>query len=369
MHKESPEKNSHIKFVVFVQAILVIILGGVVYALLMHELNLYLAFVIIIFIGITEDFLAKYKITNLYVTIAAIVAFVIFISSTIIVLLKFEINPYLAGTIIIITAIITLVFLFYLAQNEILRTKMLEKFRKFLWKNAFVALLAIFILLFLLLVGIHNIISPPLLYVEPQKYEEKISAGDSLIRTISITNRGIFEKKILIKIDSIENWVNLSRKELMINSEQTENVNFSVNIPLQMRVGEYRGDIEIIYENNTVREIPISLIVQPPAQFQATIDAPEKVNKTDYFKIKITIKNIGESPVYGINIRLKESSITDINLSKVEKEKTIDFLSKNTEFTTEWRFEANKIGWHSIQFDINSNNARNQTIITEVKVE
>lgn len=269
---------------------------------------------------------------------------------------------------ILLAAIIEGYIICYLKQNEKLLTWFF-KIRERILENAFETLMIIFISLFLLLVSLHNILSPPLIDVEPQIFEMKTPAGDSLIGAISITNRGVSDINISIKIESVENWMKIALNNLKINSEQTRNVNFSMYIPPQISVGEYRGTIKIIYKNKSIVDRPILLVVQPQSQFQVTVTAPDKVNKTDNFYVKINIINTGDSPVHGINIRLNESKTKALKLNEVESEKIINLLPNNANFSTDWWFEANETGWQTIQFDINSNNARNQTIITIVKVE
>lgn len=209
--------------------------------------------------------------------------------------------------------------------------------------------------------------SKPQIFVEPQTFETKISAGELQSGAISIKNLGFSNKNISIRSEYI-NWIIIDSKDITIYPEQSNIINFSINVPLDTTLGEYRGIINISYENFTIKEIPVKLTVLPRAQFQSIVNAPEKINKTDNFNVKINIKNMGESPVYGIKIRMN-GNITELFLSQVEKEKYIDLLPKNAEFTTNWWFEANLTGWKIIAFDINSTNAGNQTIITKVKVE
>lgn len=266
-----------------------------------------------------------------------------------------------------LTIVGILIVVCHLVQNNKLRTS-LSKTINLLSENSLgITITGSIILVFLLLIlYIH---SPPQIFVKPQKIEAIVPAGDSIIRAISIGNMGSSDKNVSINLtESIENWVNLAQKDFIINSEQIKNVNFSINIPLQTPLGDYRGAIKVIYKNNTVTEIPILLTVQPQAQFQATISVPNRVNKTDYFKVKINIKNIGESPIYGIKIKINKNNTTGLNLSEVEEEKNIGLLSKNVEFSTELWIKANETDWQTLTIDIKSNNAGNQTIITKIKV-
>lgn len=265
-----------------------------------------------------------------------------------------------------LTIVGILIVVCHLVQNKKLRTSLSET-TNLLSENSLGITITTLIILVFLLLGILYIFSPPQIFVEPQKIEAIIPAGDSIIRAISIENIGSSDKNVSINLtESIENWVNIAQKDFIINSAQIKNVNFSINIPLQTPFGDYRGAIKIIYKNNTITEIPILLTVQPQAQFQATINVPERVNRTDYFKVKINIKNIGESPVYGIKIKINKNNTTGLNLSEVEEETIIGLLPKNVEFSTEWWIKANETGWQTLHIGINSSNAGNQTIITKI---
>ncbi len=253
----------------------------------------------------------------------------------------------------------------------------LSRIRDCLSENGIWLSLTFIIILFLLL-EIFFIYPPQQIVVEPQKYEETIPAGGSLVKTFSIKYLGISNETISVNITKpFENWINISR-DFKIDSEQTKIINFSIKVPLGTSSGEYRGAIKINQTNNTIAEIPISLIVQPQAQFQVTTETPAGVNISDWFKIKVTLKNIGDSPVYGIKIRVNESDTTGLNLSEIKDEKIIDLLPKTVEYPTDWWTKINKTewpelkangDWPTIRFDINSTNAQNQTLITKIKVE
>ena len=238
-----------------------------------------------------------------------------------VVLFTLDINNYVAFFIILMALFIGIFIICDLVKNGNGRLSGdLSKMTEYLSNNAFRILLIVLVLLFLILVSFHNIFSWQKIIVEPQEFKEKIPAGDSLIREIAIKNSGISDIIISIKPKSIEDLISIVENNLSINSEESKNINIFINIPLHTLLGEHRGSIEIIYENNTIKKIPILLVVQPQAQFQATIDAPDKINKTDYFKVKINIKNIGESPLHGIRIKLNTSGL---NLTEIEKKRLL----------------------------------------------
>ncbi len=258
----------------------------------------------------------------------------------------------------------------HLAQNRKLHIR-LSTIRNHLVENALgITLTGLFISIILLMVIYFH--PPQLIAIEPKRIDALIPAGDSISRTISIKNLGSSDTNISIKTEFSGNWINIPNNFTPITSRQTEYINFSINIPLQTPLGGYKGAIKI-YKNDTadlpIYEIPISLDVQPQAQFQATIDAPDEVNKTDYFKLKVDIKNVGASPVNGVNLSLNISKAPALDLDE-DKNKTISLIPNGTELSREWWINVTNItdSWQTVQVNITSSNAGDQTVTAKINL-
>ncbi len=275
------------------------------------------------------------------------------------------INSSLTILYIFLTVIIVLILLVY-----IFISRYLDIFRKCLSENA-LEITAYFIMILFIMLFFFNIFPPQQIVVEPQKFVEKIPAGDSLVKSFSIRYIDGTDKTLSINIDdTIKDWINVAHSDIT-NSEKARIIDFSITIPPHTPSGEYRGSIIIntAQTNKTIAAIPVLLIVQPGAQFQASIgDIPGKVNISDWFKVKINIKNTGDSPVYGIRIRQDKSNNIGLDLPEIEDGKIIDLPSKGAEFSTELWVKANATDWQTMQFDISSNNAGNQTLIAKINV-
>jgi len=214
--------------------------------------------------------------------------------------------------------------------------------------------------------------SPQLITVEPKEIDVVIPAGDSTSRAISIKNLGSTDVNLSIRTEFTDDWINVLNNFTTITSRRTKYVNFFINIPLQTSLGEYKGVIKI-YKNDTADlptyEIPILLDVQPQAQFQASIDAPENVNKTNYFKVKVDVKNVGASPVDGVNLFLDISKAPALYLNE-DKNVTIGLIPKDIVISREWWIQVENLTGccQTVQVNINSNNAGNQTINTKINL-
>ncbi len=238
---------------------------------------------------------------------------------------------------ILIVFLLEFLIIFVIFKNEKLNEGWLN-FRKYMSENAIMITIAFLAILFSLLFILY-FFSPQQIILEPREFVEKIPAGDYLVKSFSIKYMDRSGETISISItEPINNWIIIAPADFEIESGQTRNINFFISIPSQTALGEYGGSIRI-KTNSTISEIPVSLVVAPRAQFQTTIDVPPKINKSDYFKVKINIKNIGDSPVNGIEIRLYKNNITGFDLSELEEKKITDLLidlpSKNDEFSTE----------------------------------
>ncbi len=271
---------------------------------------------------------------------------------------------------IILVGVFSGILVCRLLKNESLFT-IFNEFRNLIYENSVgILITGLIISLFILWVIYNN--PPAQIFIEPQKFEEMIPAGDSINKAISIKNLGSSDTNISIKTEFSNNWINIPNNFMPITSRQTNYVNFSINIPLQTQLGEYKGVIKI-YKNNTadlpIYAIPVLLDVQPQAQFQATVDAPDEVNKTDYFKVKVYIKNVGAPPIDGVNLSLNISKAPALDIDE-DKNETIGLIPKDTELSREWWIKVKNLTGccQTVQVNINSNNAGNQTINTKINL-
>lgn len=139
--------------------------------------------------------------------------------------------------------------------------------------------------------------------VEPKEINAILPAGDWQTGSITIQNLGIFPENINVSFNN-ESWINMQEDDFnfSITPKQVRIINYYIKVPLYASVGNYINIIYFKNSNNDIAEIPVLINVLLPAQFQATIDAPEKINKTGFYKVDVVIHNLGGSPVYGVNL-------------------------------------------------------------------
>src|SRR5574341_38619 len=172
------------------------------------------------------------------------------LSISVIALILFDIIVASVITLILV-GIVSGIIICLLVQNKKLRTWLSERGNSLLENSVGVTITGLIISVFLL--GFFYFHPPSQIIVEPQKFEVIIPAGDSIIRSISIKNIDGSEKNISVCLPKlIENWIIIANKDFTINAGQTKNINFSINIPLQTSLGDYREAIKIIYENDTI---------------------------------------------------------------------------------------------------------------------
>jgi hypothetical protein len=274
--------------------------------------------------------------------------------------------------IIFVLAIIIgiLILVCYLVQNNELH-KMLPEINKLLSKHLLGIIITGLIILGLLLVALNFHPLPQIVtFVEPKKIDATIPAGDLQAGAILIKNLGSYPENVNVSFNN-ESWINMQEEDFnfSIDSGQIRIINYHIQVPLNASVGNYTKIIQINNSNNDIAEIPVLINVLPPAQFQATIDAPEDINGTGYFKVELYIENVGDSPVYGVNLSLNTSPELYPD-SEEEKNKTISLITIGANLSREWWINVTNltVGWQTVQVNINSSNAGNQTVTTKINI-
>ena len=223
----------------------------------------------------------------------------------------------------------------------------------------------------------------PKIVVEPQKLDVSLSPGENFTKTISIGVIGKGDIRVTLNAtEPIDGWVYFSNKSIKNKSVKNRSVEESIerdtsyvdvhfeNISQDTTPGEYRGAIQI-WDNDTLKaKIPVIIKIRKTMVQIVGIEAPLKVNVSEYFKITAKIKNIGDLDAFEIN-----ASANSPELYRIKNDiEIIPIIHKKEEVCADWWFKANKTEanqtayWAIITVNLKSKNAVRDTEIIPVKI-
>ena len=269
--------------------------------------------------------------------------------------------------IILLLCISSLIVLILNEDTCFIKTRQLISDRGFI----LVSILSLFLFLFLYILYISQ---PLQIILDPIQLETKIPAGEISVKSLSIKYMGDGNISLNCPKSDYWNFTCKDHEKLEYNEMKVLRFKLIINVHSNATPGEYRSEINLIQNTKIIKDIPILITILPKAQYHVDINEISKVNLSDWFKLRVTITNTGESPVYGVNIIINksESNSSSFNFSEAGQNMTSDLLVKNAQFVTDWWIGTNNsinTSWEPVQFNITSANAGNQTVVTMIKIE
>lgn len=241
----------------------------------------------------------------------------------------------------------------------------------------FISIISLLILLFLYILYLSQ---PSQIVLDPIQIEAKIPAGETSAKFLSIKYMGVSEENISLNFTESNYWNFTYKKyseQIKYDEIKLSRFELMINVHANATPGEYRSEINFIQNDKIIEDIPILITILPKAQYHVDVNDITNVNLSDWFKLRVTITNTGESPVYGINIAINksESNSSIFNFSEAEQNMTTDLLVKDAQFVTDWWIGTNNrnspinTSWQPVRFNITTANAGNQTPVTMIKIE
>jgi hypothetical protein len=212
----------------------------------------------------------------------------------------------------------------------------------------------------------------PQIVVEPPKLDVSLSPGENFTKTISIGAIGKGGTNVTLKpTESINEYVNLTEKPILVVVNKTSYVNVLFEIiSMNTTPGEYRGAIQILDNAKVKAEVPVFIKIHKTMVQIVGIEAPLKVNKSEYYKITAKIKNIGDHDALGVtaSVNSTEGLVWAKWESNTEK---IPIIHKNEEISADWWFVANQTTttyWAIITVNLTTNSDNCDTEKIPVKI-
>lgn len=159
--------------------------------------------------------------------------------------------------------------------------------------------------------------------------------------TLKISDGKIHNLKVKKENGKRNIYLYYSKINITEVDDRTKYFNVNLNISQNTTPGEYRGAIQI-WDNDKVKaEIPVFIKIHKTMVQIVGIEAPLKVNKSEYFKITAKIKNIGDYDALGVtaSVNSTEGLVWAKWESNTEK---IPIIHKNEEISADWWFVANE---------------------------